>query len=292
MEIDKVYIATHRFDLRFTRICVASIRYYYPDISILLLVDQKQGYCSVDELVKYWGVGVYPTSRRCYGWGFIKLEPLWDPAGHRYLILDSDTVLVGKVLGRLQRSDCDFVVQREEQPEEQIRQLYFDKEKLSEINPNPVVPSYTFNTGQLVCTSGILKKEDFDPFLNNEDLPQSNRTDIFKNGEQGLLNYVLSKKEAEGKLTVDRDDFMLWPGDGINDLSLSEISLGERYKNVVHWAGMKNPRISKMVRHDILDFFERGYYSRVGPVYLRHLRFASELATRTGIRIRNRVRRT
>ena len=43
MTIDAVYIACYKYDLRFTRILVASIRHWYPEIPIYLIKDRFYG---------------------------------------------------------------------------------------------------------------------------------------------------------------------------------------------------------------------------------------------------------
>jgi hypothetical protein len=50
MGIEQVYIAGCRGDLRLTRCCVASVRRWYPDIPISLIVDESQGPYSTTRL--------------------------------------------------------------------------------------------------------------------------------------------------------------------------------------------------------------------------------------------------
>src|SRR6266852_5165282 len=93
--IDRVYIAASARDARYTRICVASVRYFYPDIPIRLLVGGHLQRGLARELQQYWNVGTADLPRGEYGWGFVKLEALFAPPGERFLVLDSDTVLTG-----------------------------------------------------------------------------------------------------------------------------------------------------------------------------------------------------
>ena len=96
-EIDCIYIAASARDARFTRICVASVRYFYPDIAIKLLVGGPLQRGLADELQRHWNVGVAQLPAGDYGWGFVKLEPLFMPSKERFLVLDSDTVIAGPV---------------------------------------------------------------------------------------------------------------------------------------------------------------------------------------------------
>ena len=43
MKIDRVYLTTYARDVRQTRICIASIRYFHPDTDIYLIIDEKLG---------------------------------------------------------------------------------------------------------------------------------------------------------------------------------------------------------------------------------------------------------
>ena len=101
--IDCVYIAASAQDARYTRICVASVRYFYPEIPIRLLVG---GVFSGDWPTSYRSIGtsgrlIFPSTVD-YGWGFVKLEVLFGPPGEKFLVLDSDTVLTGPSPGSVE----------------------------------------------------------------------------------------------------------------------------------------------------------------------------------------------
>jgi hypothetical protein len=263
VRIEKIFIATHKRDLRLTRICVASIRYWYPDIPIYLIKDYYSGDFSTEELERVCNVGVYETPQQCFGWGMSKLEPVFSEQGTRLLILDSDTVFVGKVLHRLEKFSEDFVINLEIQPTQRIREIYFDLEKLSEFDPSFEFTGQTFNTGQYVATGGLLRREDFAVVSWTTKPPSLKHPQIFKNGDQGVLNYVLLKKAAAGQVTLAGVRFMRWPLDDISDIDLSKLGGDSPYADVIHWAGLSRPRLRSMIRSDILRFFENSYYSRI-----------------------------
>jgi hypothetical protein len=95
---DCIYIAACARDARLTRICVASIRYFYPDIPIRILAGGPLQSGLAEELHRYWGVELVDLPRGDYGWGLVKIEPLFGPAGQRFLVMDVDTVFTGRVL--------------------------------------------------------------------------------------------------------------------------------------------------------------------------------------------------
>src|ERR1700677_1528794 len=113
--VDRVYICASTLDSRFTRICVARIRYFYPDIPIRLLVGGRLQRGFADEVQRHWDVGTADLPRGDYGWGFVKFESLIGEPGERFLVLDSDTALTGQVLDIWNEFPAPFLVDDEEQ---------------------------------------------------------------------------------------------------------------------------------------------------------------------------------
>jgi lipopolysaccharide biosynthesis glycosyltransferase len=265
MKIEKIYIATHKDDLRLTRICIASIRYWYPEIPIYLIKDYFNGDFCTKELEHIWNVKVFQTERKYYGWGLSKLEPLFIKEPSRVLILDSDIVFIGKLIDWLETFEEDFVVQLETQPPEKVDGLYFSLNKMKIFDPAFNYLNYTFNTGQIVGTTGILERTDFNSLINWDTNPPSLKyPQIFKNGDQGILNYIVMKKSSSAELSVQRVPFMKWGADEINQFDLEQIKYNSPYPFLIHWAGLKKPRLGDMIRSDILKFFEDIYYSKIG----------------------------
>src|SRR4029079_10837911 len=100
-------------DARLTRICVASIRYFYPDVPIKILAGDILQSGLAEELQKYWDVGVADLPEGDYGWGMVKLEPLFGPPGQRFLVCDVDTAFTGRVLERRAKCKAPFYVDNE-----------------------------------------------------------------------------------------------------------------------------------------------------------------------------------
>jgi hypothetical protein len=133
--VDCVYVAASSHDSRHTRIAVASIRYFYPDIPVRILAGGRVRRGLLEELRKYWGVMLADIPAGDYGWGFVKLEPLFRPASERFLVLDSDTALTGPILDSWADSDAPFLVDNEEQTESAKKELYYDWHRVREIDP-------------------------------------------------------------------------------------------------------------------------------------------------------------
>jgi len=292
MHIDRIYIATQKHDVRLARICVASIRYWYPEFPIYLIKDYYNGDFSTEEIERVWNVGVFETVNRYFGWGMSKLEPVFSERGTRMLILDSDTVFTGRVLDRFAPHTEDFIVHFEDQPPQRIGEIYFDLSRLKEFDPEFRFPGQVFNTGQYVATGGLLSREDFRAVSWTTTPPSLKHPEIFRNGEQGVLNYVLMKKAALGQLTLSGEPFMRWPLDGIDDISLPMLAADSPYAEVIHWAGLTKPKLGDMLRADILSFFENFYYSRVpfGKAK-KHYRVSSAQMGKNIARVTGKLRR-
>ena len=82
-------------------------------------------------------------------------------------------------------------------------------------------------------------------------------------GDQGVLNYVLLKKASLNQLTISRVPFMKWGAEEMDPLDLIKIMKNSPYPFLLHWAGLKKPKMREMVRSDILLSFERLYYSKI-----------------------------
>ena len=279
--IDRVYVAAHRRDLRHTRICVASIRRWYPSIPIFLLKDETNGIFSTEEIEKTWNVQLWPTAARSFGWGFIKLEPLFDEERVRYLMLDSDIVFLGRVIDALEKFNSDFVVQEEQQPAHDVPNLYFDPARVrASLNHAFTGPAFTFNSGQYVATSGLIRRDDFANLVMWSEPRRVRHPEMFNPGDQGVLNYVVLEKLAAGGLTVARTPFMKWGRAEMAEFDVAALNGESPYPFLIHWAGLKHVRLGRMLRADILRHFERAYYARLthGSVRLRTRVMADEIA--------------
>lgn len=261
--VDVVYIAASARDARFTRSCVASVRHFYPDLPIKLLLGGplERGLARV--LRDYWDVKALDLPEGDYGWGLVKLEPLFGPAGERFMVLDSDTVMVGPVLDLWKPGDAPFLVDDEKQSAEQTRTLYYDWEKVRQIDDRARPPSFVFNSGQWFGTAGILTRGDFAPWI-EWTLPRRPRhPECFMPGDQGVLNYVLNQKAALEGLDVKRQPIMRWPRHGLDGLDLASVSSRQAPPLVVHWAGMKSAFNRHLPGGFLLAYFEALFYRRL-----------------------------
>lgn len=276
--LSRIYIATSPRDTRLARICVASVRCFYPDLPIFLLPggSLKRGF--IEELRDHWHVQLAPIPVGDYGWGFVKLEPLFDPPGKPFLMLDADTVITGPVLDaineRLVAVDVPaFLVDKEEQSEADTLRLYYDWKRLREVDPEARCPAFVFNSGQWVGTPGVLSREDFVPWMSWTRPSQLHHADMFMPGDQGIFNYLLNQGSAAHRFRVERIPLMHWPGHGMEGFSVAGVRTGRTPARVVHWAGMKRLRLADTKGADLLIYFETMYYRRIPyGIFLVHFR--------------------
>jgi hypothetical protein len=294
--VDRIYLGACAWDGRLTRICAASIRYFYPDVPIQVLAGDILERGLAAELKKYWNVDVADLPRGDFGSGFVKLEPLFGPAGQRFMVVDVDTVFSGKVLDAAADATAPFVVDDENLGEADLKRLYFDWDALRQFDRN-VQPAWrAFNTGQWFGVAGVLKRSDFDPWVVWTMPRRLKYPQHFMTGDQGIQNYVLLQKAAQDASILDRRKIMRWPGHAMDDMGVNVIAAGTAPARVVHWAGMKATFLHQMANGDILQFFENYYYSRMPFSRLRqrlgvwrHVRIHVTAAIRRRVQLRMRA---
>ena len=112
----------------------------------------------LDELKCMYNVETAALSPGSYGWGFIKLEPLFQEQPERFLMLDSDTVLLGPVLETANNHQTDFIVDFEQQTDSRAKEIYFNWEIGEQSGFGMAQPDFLFNTGQWFARSRVLRR--------------------------------------------------------------------------------------------------------------------------------------
>lgn len=264
MPISSIYVTVSKHDARFARICICSIRRFYPLVPIRLLLGGSVETALIRELTSYWNVEVVPLRRGEWGWGFIKLEPLFFQPRESFLILDSDTILTGPIVELWDGCDSSFLVDDEYHTDDKICMLYYDRSKLAQVGLPCSPPRFVFNSGQWFGTSCILSRNKFSHLIDwSRKPPRLNRPDIFKNGEQGVFNYILNEAAQFDGISVSKCPIMHWPGHGMMSISLESVLNNSAPLRIVHWAGFKAPNLSRLPGSDLLIFFEKEYYKRL-----------------------------
>ena len=203
----------------------------------------------------------------------IKFEPLFLAGRRRVLVLDSDIVFCGPILATLDRVQTDFVVAEEYwhgplsgnyYGPRVVEALFFDTAKLRDLDPDYVFPGKAFNGGQMVITTGLLRREDFSPLIEWKGVPRLKRLDVFKSGDQGIWNYLLHQRSRLGQLTLQYADFMVFQDDSRCDtVDVRRLQNRQGFPFLIHWAGRHPPLLSSMNASEVLRFYDDYYYSMV-----------------------------
>ncbi|RZK38181.1 MAG: hypothetical protein EOO57_04455 [Hymenobacter sp.] len=272
MEKKIAVVITYKPFYFLTKICLASIRYYYPDAELYIVKDLLAGEFDTSELEQALGVKELDLGHQKYGLSAAKVHLLASNkfAGQRVLSLDCDIVLAGRFLDELyaKTEGADFVLNPDyvlQPTEAQFGQHYYDMATVKKLDPDFVYPGYVFNGGQAIIKTGIVAGELLAPFFDVDNFPYYRRRDVLPHADQSMLNYLLPKLQQEGKLTIAPVEFMWWSdGAEVKNITLEQVKAGTAYKHLIHWAGVTRvANIDQMTRPDILHFFQDFYYSKV-----------------------------
>ncbi|TDH23302.1 hypothetical protein EXU57_17675 [Segetibacter sp. 3557_3] len=289
-------------DFFLTKICVASIRFYSPDVKIYLVKDRLNGDFRTRYFEKAWNVQIIEFPNRYLGWGAGKVHILnYDKLpNERYLILDSDIIFIGDVIGRLKEKSSDFIVHGERYPEpftDQVKETFIDPEAVLSVYPEYEYPGYFFNTGQFVARLNVISDDLITPGFNPHTYSYFLHRHLFRLPDQALLNTILPTAAKRKEITLDEMEFMLWSGDFFTKPENNNPELfksGDKYPYLVHYAGdVRITDLEKMKGNKVLQFFKDLYEKKLSPSQRAFSRaqdslYSSDLLRRL-IFIKNRV---
>jgi hypothetical protein len=270
MTIERLYVICCRADVWFTRICIASIRYWYPDIPITLIKDETRKSFDTAEIEKAWNVDSRSVEERYGGWAMAHYDLLFNASERRFMFLDSDIVFVGPVLDALNEADGDIVVSGHPIAIDQagmkaLAKDYYDIEKLMKYDPDFTYPGNVFNCGAIVTGHGVFNRGSFGTLMTWDPKPRVVVDGIFQMADQGILNYVAAKLHSKGSIRLASYPFMLWSREPATaEIRLERIRNRQMPSQLIHWAGDKGRLLRRNPRTDILQFFEDEYYARLG----------------------------
>lgn len=267
-------VFANRKDFCLTKVCIASIRYYYPDIEILLVKDKLNGNFNTRRLCRTLNVQVLDMGRKYFGWGAAKIHFILNKSivQKRYLCLDSDTIFVGKVLEELEKIEAPFVVSTEKAKlpfDQSVTELYLDPAKVKKYYPDYEFPGYFFNTGQIVVTPGLVDKQlvknsfdpDYYPFYKNRD--------AFKLVDQAVLNAVLPVISKRKNIKIGTGQFMQWSVTFFNNIHNQNFEniQNSSFPYIVHYAGdVRTFKLGEMKGADILKTFKKQYSNKLSSI--------------------------
>lgn len=267
--IDKIFIACYAGDAWELKLCVTSVRRWYPDIPIFLIKDVRRGRFSTRKLKNRFGADVYCSGN--YGWGMSKLLPIVNETQGRFLVLDADTIMMGPVLKDLNGINSDFVVAGRHvttyAPGE-VERLYCRPRLLKDLDTEFLMPEYFFNTGHFVASGGKLCANDFSQYVDWSNLDGTLMPEIFPCGDQGLLNYLLPKMNRMGRITLRYHPFEQWtmwpPSWAEKRARFQDWPNTGDCRVIMHWSGLHGKSSTDAQAGDVLRFFEDEYHQKIG----------------------------
>ena len=274
-----IVVCCNKKDFFLAKICIASIRYYYPDIAIELVKDPGNGNFNSHKLEKYFKVKVVDFGLPKLGWSGAKFHYLYQgPIGKKILILDADIVFIGPFLERLlpQVSKNDYVISIEENDisnKEWVRNTYFDLDAIQTAYPSYQYPGFFFNAGQVFLTLGAIDKQVIKEFFNPVEYPFWQKSRLFPLVDQSVYNYLLPTLAKEQQIKLGKEKFMVWAGsEQFLDMDFKNVMDKKNEQGLVHWAGcLRFAFVSQMIRGDILSFFENYYLSQIKDVKIPYM---------------------
>ena len=290
--ISRIYVSCYKADYWLAEICITSIRYWYPQIPVSLIVDYSAGAFDTRRVERAWDVDVVPLERRVlkfYG----RIEICFRPIAERFLYLDADIALAGPVFERLESHATDFLVSGDmvDNPYAGwLKDLYYDYTRLLEYDKEFTFPGFVFNSGQFVGEAGMIHRSDFDGIIEWSSPPRILIPEVMWFYDQSVLNYMLPRLAQAGRITLSHCPFKRNPNDPTLNVDLDAIKgkRGEPY--VIHWCGIKSPRLSTFPKGEVLEFYQELFWERIGASRIvRQRETASRIATHYALRTKKRA---
>lgn len=270
-----IIIVTAPSDWLFAKGCLASVRYFFDDIPVTLLID---GDIDTSEAERVYGVDTLrkkdiqdPWLRQnSFGWGVTKMNAIWYSPYERFLHLDADTIVWGDIREKVFHEDADVgwslsAVSDADLVEEYVDKWFFNPRKVGELFPDFPWLRYWKSfacTGvySLMRNCFTLQEYKFLIKLSNSD------PNIFKFGEMGMLNLMLFRAVDQGRLTVKEKDFQVifpdYPQEELRQRFAFEYSLPlvvEGDEQVLHMPDQKPLLDNRNCYSEPMTFFRLKY---------------------------------
>jgi hypothetical protein len=279
MKIDRIYVVCNRKDFYFTRICIASIRYWNHSIPVSLLKDISNGGFNTSALERTMNVSVFETKVNHTGY-YTKLCPFMESdQNERILILDSDIIWMCDMINLLEPFDEDIIVDGYDPADlsGEMKRWYFKEPSFSKTFGHYRYPGFLFNVGQILCNTSVFTKAELACLLNWKEKPEPVK-DVFFH-EQGMLNYLLAEKIRKQQVSYRLLPFHRWGwNEDIRSITVSALTSKTPFPFLIHWYGNKNGLTGFLPGHNLLRFYESFYFSFLPA---GKLRMAGERLRRT-----------
>jgi hypothetical protein len=263
-----IVVCSNKSDYYLTFICIASIRYFYPEIKIYLVKDLINGQFDTYLLEKRLNVELLDFGITKMGWSAAKFHLHYKfPKNHKLLVLDSDIIFVSPFLKSVLEhfDNFDYIINAEYESDPYaswVKDVYFDVKAIEETYPEYKYPGYFFNAGQIFLTTGSVPISIFNLHFDHSAYPYWKNTKLFPLVDQSVYNYLLPTLQRDGSIKLGEFNFMVWANSyAANNIKLIDVLNKTCDKGLIHWAGCtRSPFLSFMLNKEILQYFQNYYY--------------------------------
>ncbi len=235
-------------DLHLARATLASIRYFMGDVPVAVIFDGER---SLEREVRTYDLQVIRKAdvanaglrEHSFGFGVTKMVAWWEAPFERVLYLEADTVAWGDLRQLAWSAESDALIDLPECPvsEADVARYYFDVAQLEARFPEFDWRAHRkslMGPGTYCFRRGILS---LDRYLELLDLQAEQN--LFKGGEQGILNFMLFEASDAAQLHLEQQQYQTYANDW------SRKVLNDRFPiragtplvtgapRVAHWAG-------------------------------------------------------
>jgi len=265
--VEKIYMVTHRYDLKNLIVCLASIKYWYPHIRVVVIKNENNGKFNFDFLKKDFNVSFAEETNYIFGKFYGSFEPFLSGRDERFIIVDTDIAFTGRIIDLLESRNEDFVVDYEVQPLKKIKQLYWDPNGIGNYVASYSENWFTFNNGIMLGKGDKIRTSDMADFMvwEKSKVPAMMNDLIFPAFDMSAINVVVNKKYFGNEITVCREEIMIYPP----NYKESEAALlygikernGKEYR-IIHWADQKYLKGCEKPLHRIFDFYKHFFFTQ------------------------------
>ncbi len=250
--------------------CCASVRYFMPDAPLCLLFDGLNQ--QVEPIARTYEASIRSREnveseflrKRSFGYGLTKMNAFWESPFETFLLIDADTVVVGDMREHANLSDFDMIVNGPRVPNpSQVERGFFNTNRLLEAFPGSVWnEQYLFNSGVILAKRGIFSLVDYEELLD----ASCRHPDLFKAGDQGLLNFLVTREATEKRVRFAQMKLQMCVGyvprcdaERVIAFSGNKAALRRDRAIVLHYAGVRPYTFNKHLFTEPMTYFRQLY---------------------------------
>lgn len=213
-----------------------------------------------------------------FGYGLTKMLSFWYSPFEKFLYLDSDIIMCGNIMNNLDLDDYDISVSQIEDFHDTkwVTNYFYDKNLLKQYFPEydqNYYDRYLFCTGVFFSKKHVIDVYYYESMLHFI----KENPDVFKCGDQGLLNYMLLSLLSNNKIRIGRIFNQILVNDYDTKKLLTQYPLAsEAYKKItpciLHYAGEKpivyRTGMSPYMKHYRVRYLTNNYKLNVLLAYI------------------------